>query len=211
LMEGRGGGLCYRYPDGGRHGGGEKDDPFRTLRVSDGRVDGKKVLLVGPLVNVSTQGMRLGMEPKGMHMAAEVISGKLLGGDGEARLVLSFHQDLPRTDNFKGIRAFKAEELIKACNNFYLAAWANEYARFYEDDQGSRTVAGELNELIKDIRPEKNEFLLRIGRFSQVECVTVNDLRRPWNKRGYGQSRTVFDRDGVLVPLGWTKARIEED
>ena len=92
----------------------------------------------------------------------------------------------------------------------FIAAWENEYKTFYKTDYEGKTKADELDNLIREIAPEKNEFLVRLGRFSQVECVTVNEYRRPWNRKGWGKNRTVFNMEGKLVPLGWTKVVAED-
>lgn len=74
-----------------------------------------------------------------------------------------------------------------------------EYQTFYEDaDSDKLDLIEKLKSKINEIKDSKKSFLLRLGRWSQKESVTLYD-----ENAEFGKSRTVFDLDGEYLPLGW--------
>jgi hypothetical protein len=66
-----------------------------------------------------------------------------------------------------------------------------------------------------DVQYADNEFPIRLGRFSHVECTTVDDYRKPKTRRtrdgrslpyGNGKTRTL---SAGTMPMGWAKVRLE--
>ena len=62
-----------------------------------------------------------------------------------------------------------------------------------------------------------NSFVIRVGRWSQVEFVTFgSDFRSPKTSpgkggkpKGWGGTRTLFDYNGQYLPMGWCKCTIK--
>lgn len=88
-------------------------------------------------------------------------------------------------------REIDPETICQACNAFYGERWKKEQKRFPLPSGG----------LITTLPPEsKRGCLLRLGRHSHFECVTVRaPFARP-PRRGVGRSRTRVDG---RIPLGW--------
>ncbi|MDH7600429.1 MAG: hypothetical protein QHH07_12480 [Sedimentisphaerales bacterium] len=60
-----------------------------------------------------------------------------------------------------------------------------------------------------EVKFAENGFPLRIGRFSHIECVTVDNYRQPGGraaKLGWGRTRTL---SGGTMAMGWVKACLE--
>ena len=101
--------------------------------------------------------------------------------------------------------AFAVDSLYQ----FYVPKYEEEYTRFFR--------ARRANEIQKAISPmnaavaglKSNEALIRIGHFSHVECVTLDEVRRPRTRRGrdgrplpWGTTRTLANG---IYPFGWAK------
>ena len=77
----------------------------------------------------------------------------------------------------------------------------------------------ELKKIIDAIPDDsENEFLLRIGHWSQVEFVTLEEnFRNPKTpvRKGkvmpYGTSRIVLNYNGQYLPMGWCKCTVEKE
>ncbi len=124
-------------------------------------------------------------------------------------------RDLPEIGVSKKITK---EEIIKSCNNFYLRTFEEDYKKFYKEAVDKVDSITQLYKELKDIASSQtNSFIIKVGRWSQVEYVTYgNDLRDPKTpkRKGkimpWGTTRWVFDNDGQYLPLGWCKCTIEE-
>ena len=91
-------------------------------------------------------------------------------------------------------------ELGKLCNAFYKERFQKEWDTFYamphlkEAGQALRAV----RDRVEKLDPER-EWLVRVGRYSHIECVTVS-RNAPELKKGYGKTRTLADGQR---PFGW--------
>ncbi len=92
-----------------------------------------------------------------------------------------------------------AEQILDACRRFYLENLQKEYDRFYKSSRYLQPIGDKLLQMAQQLRP--NETLLRVGRFSHLENMTV----RPY---AGGVSRT-RGLAGALRPMGWVKMRLE--
>ena len=63
----------------------------------------------------------------------------------------------------------------------------------------------DLKNQIDRITKEENSFVIRLGRWSQFEFVTLYDENK---KRG--GTRTLFDYNGQYLPMGWCKCTISK-
>jgi len=78
-----------------------------------------------------------------------------------------------------------------------------EHNKFYKNSIISNSSEALLNEEIED-----NSFLIRVGRFSGVESVTLDNYRnpRPPGKGIWGKSRNLAQ---MKYPMGWIKVKVE--
>ncbi len=190
-----------------------KGDPFRAIKVTDCSIEGERTERVSGFVNYKEH-RRRGNDFVSIQMFKEHLIGHLLGGDAHGNFELTIDDGLQRwrrpLEKWEPLPIqFTLADIVQSCNEFYLANFLEEYRRFYENSpypelrENGRRVLRELNR----IRPEQNQCVVRLGRFSQVENVTLNRLRRPWNKRRYGQTRTLQEE---LFPSGLVRLRFRE-
>jgi len=95
--------------------------------------------------------------------------------------------------------------MAAACNRFYREKLEMEHRKFYRNSSLER-----FSKALIDMVMEKNAFLLRVGRFSGVESVTLDEYRNPKTpgKKGkWGTSRNVAEG---MYPMGWVKVTVEE-
>lgn len=92
------------------------------------------------------------------------------------------------------------EDIGVICNQFYRSRLKAEFNKFYTRPhfeaarENMKAVIGRIENL-----DAKNEILLRVGRYSHIECVTISGNPPPMPK-GYGTSRTLADGQ---MPFGW--------
>ena len=189
-----------------------KNDPFRGLRISDCPISGEHYQAVAQFVNFKEK-RKSGQDFSKMQIFSEIITGALAEGDATGWCELQVDEELlnvpnpnPKSPekNYFGKR-FTFNQLISACNAFYLKNLAKEIVKFYRHSSHRelKAMAEKLTRLGDEILQEKNQCLIRVGQFSQVENVTLNEPhRQPWNKKGYGNTRTITD---TYLPAGWVK------
>jgi len=96
---------------------------------------------------------------------------------------------------------FDVEAICNACNSFYRPRLERELERFVHDAECRKELldcAGNVSE---------NQCLLRVGRHSHFECVTLGEpFHRP-PRRGVGRSRSYV---GGTLPLGWLRLSFQK-
>jgi hypothetical protein len=103
---------------------------------------------------------------------------------------------------------FDLADLARICREFYQSRYLKERDKFYKqphfDDTAKALAAIEKDILTQD----DNSFVLRIGHYSHVECVTVTN-NQPQTRRGkqgtpipHGTTRTLANG---IYPFGWVK------
>ena len=197
-----------------------KNDPFRTLQFGDCVFDGRGTQIVGALKNIKTDRDGEVVEHKTSQILAEAIKGYFMhdGTDanlaGEARFAL----DVDLAEEKEAVsKKITIQDIVNNCNDFYWREFKTEYEKFYKNACGSECDAitklhKELKAVAEDAQ-KQNEFIIRVGRWSQVEFVTFDEnFRSPKTRRGkdgkplpYGKTRTVFNYDGLYLPLGWCR------
>lgn len=92
-------------------------------------------------------------------------------------------------------------QLCRICNDFYRQRFEAELGKFYSKPQYGAT-ARLLEPVAKRISAldMNEEMLLRVGRYSHIECVTVSGQAPRDAKGGPGTSRTLADQ---ALPFGW--------
>lgn len=136
----------------------------------------------------------------------DVICGKLMGSDsyftGELRLCDVFGIQYPLT----------IDNIINGCNYFARNTFKKEQEKIIgsiraKKENSAFELYDELETLIMNPL-EKNEFLLKIGRFSQIEYVTYGEdfrfVKGTKNvDRKWGSTRTMMYDGSQYLPLGW--------
>ena len=196
-----------------------KNDPFRAIQIADCSFSAKNSQLVGELYNVSLNQQNKKIERLKIQILAEVIKGNLMGISEKTETTLLIDTDLLNTNQIA--KKITAEEIVKACNDFFKIQFDNEFEKFYEVCESEN--CSKLDELDKQIsnivNSNDNSFVIRVGRWSQVEFVTFgSDFRSPKTSKdkktgkpkGWGGTRTLFDYNGQYLPMGWCKCTISK-
>ena len=89
--------------------------------------------------------------------------------------------------------------IAKLCNAFYRERFRSEWEKFYSLGHFSavRKALAPVRERIENLGAQ--EVLLRVGRYSHVESVTITN-NKPQCRMGFGTTRTLADG---LLPFGW--------
>ena len=191
-----------------------QQDPFRCVEISDCVMPAKHQM-IGSLSNVYIDNKTKELKSKSMQLFAELIPGSLLGVDVAAPFSMRIDNSLQtkENENFKINRKIKIADIAKACNYFFKKQFAAEYEKFYEEPAEHISKVLELKRIIDSIKEDdKNNFLVRVGRWSQVEYVTLGkDFRNPrvpvdrrtGREKGYGNTRILLDYNNQYIPMGW--------
>ena len=125
-------------------------------------------------------------------------------------------------------RRLDFETIRRACMSFYAGRILAERRRFFADAQSPERIFGAQG-LIK-INPDQvlvaksiqeRGILLRVGRFSHFESLSVDGLRQGWNVQARkpikeGSSRTLCrcrattEGASAALPFGWLLLELEE-
>lgn len=195
-------------------------DPFRCLEFTDCKFS-PKAQIVGCIENIKIDRLTKELTETGMQIIAESIPGTLLGGKYSAELSLRINTDLQNTDLIESFHINKKitiREIIDSCNFFFEKQFNKEYEKFYSDAVEHVDKIVSLKKIVDSIDSVKNQFIIRLGRWSQIEFVALgNDFRNPKtpSRRGkvmpYGTTRTVLNYDGQYIPMGWCKCTVESE
>jgi hypothetical protein len=99
--------------------------------------------------------------------------------------------------------------IVDAAYQFYVPKFKEEYRKFYSGTSAGliQQAMAPMNQLVLNLKA--NETLIRIGHFSHVECVTLDEVRQPVTRRGkdgkplpWGVTRTLANG---IYPFGWAK------
>ena len=197
-----------------------KNDPFRAVQISDSfskssSFDNQQI--VGLLKNVSYDESNEKLKAiEKLQIQAECISGTLTDSKTVLEGVISIDDDLFSAKQIS--KKITMKEVIKSCNHFFFDEFCNEGRRFYPKETGDTKLIDSLFEELSKITDCDNSFIIRVGRWSQVEFVTFgSDFRNPKTPRGkdgkpkgWGGTRTLFDYNGQYLPMGWCKCTIEK-
>ncbi|AEF84818.1 hypothetical protein TREPR_1097 [Treponema primitia ZAS-2] len=200
----------------------EKSDPFRCISLEDCAFQAKDTQLVGVLKNIRYNRHHQTLDGlEKLQIQAEVIRGKFLGGVYSAETAISIDADLqdvqfPESAQRRGspanITPISMQDLMEACNYFYLREFKKEYEHFYSESIEGTDLIVKLKQDLEEAVQGKNQFIIRVGRWSQVEFVTFEEeFRIPYNTKGSGGTRTVFDYNGQYVPMGWCSITAKEN
>jgi len=187
-----------------------RQDPFRCLKIADAPLPEDATFIDGVAIFKPERGP--GPDPAGIQMFYEQCYSYLDGEEILAETTLDIDDQLPQKRVFDHGRrrasvstGLTAEQIIKYCRRFYLPKIRAEYNNFYASSED----LSEANKPLMDIDFGHNEFPIRLGRFSHIECVTVDTYRKPGGaaaRRGWGKTRTL---SGDRMAMGWAKVTLE--
>jgi len=179
--------------------GNIRNDPMRWLKISDISIGKDNTVIIEPEEYSPKPDKTL--TPKGY---AEVTSSLCYNGKP---IVYPLHVSM--AEFVLHGKKVDLQFLINALYQFYVPKYEQEYAKFYNSKKAEmiqRSIVM-MNQAVTTLK--SNETLIRIGHFSHVECVTLDDVRNPKTRKGkdgrflpYGQTRTLVNG---LYPFGWAK------
>ncbi len=174
-------------------------DPLRVLLVSDGAMGEDAVRVDRVVIRKRTGSQSAGSQ---ILQYVERLLSRADRRDAPSCLIsiaiATGRAQHPRSPLRRG--AIGWDFLLDACNAFY-------YRRYLEEVQTFSFLAG--TQWVPDALPE-GAFLLRLGRFSHFESLSVDALRSDWDARRnrpserVGGSRSLCACDEkTLAPFGW--------
>ena len=192
-----------------------KNDPFRILGISDVTFNPKNNQIVAPMEICNYTG---DTSPKGINIYVEALKGLILDADIAGQGTFLIHDEIVgKTVPFKmGTFIIKRQpffdvNLLKdMVNEFYQDVFKDEHKKIQGSsvDETIKNQYDQISNYIDEkIIKDKNEVLIRIGRWSHVEAVTIKKYRNLSTKRGYGKSRTFIASNGSYYPMGWCSIR----
>ncbi|RKY85081.1 type III-A CRISPR-associated RAMP protein Csm5 [candidate division KSB1 bacterium] len=175
-----------------------KKDPFRAVKIRDIALPDDSTIIT-QVKNMAKNKRNGRISFRSIQLMYEVLKSKLYGGE------IEFNGEIIIDNNLqsKGKRAVSKEVTIDMirnfCNSFYKDKLEMEHKKFYRSsmiDSNSRKLMEE--------QISSDSFILRLGRFSGVESVTLDNYRnpRPPGRRGWGNSRNICEE---RYPMGWIK------
>ena len=174
-----------------------KNDPFRALKIRDSLLQGESTQI--RIVENVSKGKDGVLSPTGVQIICETTHSILTGTPVQFETEFLFDDLLFK----KGFVREKItpERIVEACNAFYRPKMEMEHEKFYKNSEAEFP-----SKQLLEVPLEANSFLIRLGRFSGVESVTLDEYRnpRPPGKRSvWGRSRNIIEG---RYPMGWVKA-----
>ncbi len=180
--------------------GREKNDPFRGIKITDGMLAPDSTI-ISQVTNV-TRDRNRNLQPNNIQLICEVTRSKVSGKSIEFESKLTIDTNLSSADYLS--KSFTIGQIGEACNSFYKDKLRVEDEKFYAASAVSDISNSLLNEEMED-----GSFLMRLGRFSGVESVTLDKYRNPrppGKKRIWGTSRNLAE---MKYPLGWIRMSVQ--
>ncbi len=187
------------------------NDPFKNLKISDAVSDEQ---ITTHIVYQINQSKRSGIA-SGLRTIAEVIpQGAVFKGtlivteESQTRFGYNINNMAPRID---------AKTVIDSCNTFYQNEYQKETEYVKTDEESLR-----YRQMFK--AEGSHRALIRIGKHSGGDCVTIEGFRRFPNKNKDKNNRTkplfpkttpstvwLAKEDGLIQPFGWAIIEIKEE
>jgi CRISPR-associated protein Csm5 len=195
---------------GNRRPNGRPDlraDPFRAVRLSDCRLP-DDATSIDPVDLVSLRPRRRAADPSGILLFYEMTFSAVDGEDipavgtltvdtrlAEANAKRARGSESPHPVSRPGGEILTAERILDACNHFYLPRLEDEADRL----RVARPTLSDACDRLLDLADDRSDrqALIRLGRFSHVECVT---LAPPLRRASGGTTRGLA---AGQAPMGW--------
>ena len=167
------------------------DDPFRAVKISDAILS-ENATFVGEVFNYNPSRKRF----NSIDMRVEMTEGEICNKSIDFNTEISILRE----------SEISIEMMKNACNQFYKDIAQYEHRKFYKHRPALQEVSIRLLNIIETL-PE-NSFIIRIGRFSHAESMTIEGLRRisvmGKGRRFYRQEEgTTRNLALQKYPMGW--------
>lgn len=185
-------GKLLSYRDG-------KNDPFRGIKIRDKTLPNDSTI-IREVRNVSKKNGG-SLQSNDIQIICELSNSAITGHPVEFEMEVSLDDTLFATGFLN--RTLTMEQIVKACKNFYLDKMNKEHEKFYKNSEIEEHSRALLNTPL-----DENSFIIRIGRFSGVESVTLDNFRNPrppGNNAVWGTTRNLAEG---RYPMGWMKVTI---
>lgn len=201
-----------------------QQDPFRLIKVADAELppDRTRVDKVWPVKRDGEE------DTKGIQMHFERLLSRGDGiEDGGFTVELELDEQAIGDARVKVGRPLDFETIRRACISFYAGRILAERRRFFADAQPPERIFGaqglikiNLDKVLVAKSIQERGLLLRVGRFSHFESLSVDGLRQGWNVQARkpieeGSSRTLCrcrsttEGASVALPFGWLLLELE--
>jgi len=176
------------------------EDPFRVLKISDADLS-KDSTFVAEVFNYNPKNSRFNSMDIRIEMTdAELVNKKI-----------EFEIDITLLQEAKVSIPLNMEIIKEACNQFYKKIALYEYEKFYKYHPELKEVSIRLLNIIEGI--SGNSFVVRLGRFSHAESMTLEGLRkiliRSKGRKSFIQEEGATRNLALKkYPLGWIKIEI---
>lgn len=203
--------LGYRDTSGHRPRSEIRADPFRAVRVGDAPLCADSNAVDPVRITRRVREAHL-PDPGGIQMFYDLTFSLVDDEQITATGRLMIDEPLQQTPVRDGGRwswrhgvagTVSVPELLQACNTFYRPKLEEDHRHFLAGDPERESVGRKLLDLAA--QTADNEALIRLGRFSHFECVTVDRYRRA-PRRGAGATRSL---SCGLLPMGWARIRLD--
>ena len=192
-----------------QRGRGEiRADPFRAVKVTDAPLPPDAISIDPSKIFKPGADGRSG-DPAGIQMYHEMTSSAPDKQEITAAGTIAIDERLARTKvrnwDFEHCvsRPITIHQLLQACNEFYGARLREEHEKFYRKRGDLEEFGSKLLKMVEAMKG--NQALVRLGRFSHFECVTIGGYARN-PKRGAGATRTLAAGE---LPMGWARLTVE--
>lgn len=176
-----------------------KYDPFRGMKIRDKSLT-EDSTIIREIRNVSKKSGDI-LQSNNIQIICEVSHSAITGKYVNFETELFLDEVLFSTNLLS--KTLTADQIVKSCTAFYRNKMEDEHKKFYQGTEVESSSMQLLNTSLDD-----NSFLLRIGRFSGVESVTLDRYRNPkppGNKTVWGTTRNLVE---AMYPIGWVKVAI---
>lgn len=173
-----------------------KNDPFRGVKIRD-RTLRNDSTIIREVRNMTKKNGGL-LESNDIQIICEVSHSWITGKSINFETEISFDEALFSTHFLSKILTKK--QMVKSCTDFYRNKMEGEHKKFYQDSETESCSTQLL-----DTSLDENSFLLRVGRFSGAESVTLDNYRNPrppGNRAVWGTTRNLVEGK---YPAGWVK------
>lgn len=186
-------------------------DPFRVLKISDTEPFNKDSIFITQTANYHKNNKEIEQ-----FLNFQIITEYISNGYSSS-FILDINENFLGTDikaispeskkknnrNIKFKELFNIEKIAEACNKFYMDKLENDYNNYFQQ------IIDKLidkEEIKSKVDTKNNEFLIRIGRFSQFESVTMDKLRES-DELLHTRMLVLFNNK--YYPAGWAKVKWE--
>jgi len=174
-----------------------KCDPFRAVKIRDINFPDNSTI-IAQIKNVA-KNRRGNLFSKSMQLFYEVSKSKLYGGEIKFSGEIIIDEDLQAVGKIGVSKKITIDMIKDYCNSFYREKLESEHRKFYRQSYMESNSNALLDEKINN-----DSFIIRLGRFSGVESVTLDGYREP--KPPGGNSRNICEEK---YPMGWIKITLK--